>query len=176
MASLIVLTYEQYMKYVKDIERKRREQGNIPDPRDKEKPYDLGPERNGNRIIDVNSVTESQKPGSSGDGLRVSPQQKYEYAQNILYDNDQIDDFRQGKRGDCYLLASINAIKQTEDGQEILAKNVQKNNDGSYTVTLPGAIAARNHYIQQGNEDKCAITGKYTITKAAGRKSSNTSR
>ena len=164
---LIVLTYEQYMKYVKDIERKRREQGNIPDPRDKEKPYDLGPERNGNRIIDVNSVTESQKPGSSGDGLRVSPQQKYEYAQNILYDNDQIDDFRQGKRGDCYLLASINAIKQTEDGQEILAKNVQKNNDGSYTVTLPGAIAARNHYIQQGNEDKCAITGKYTITKAA---------
>lgn len=164
---LVVLTYEQYIKFVKEIERKRRGHDNIPDPRDKEKPYELGREKNGNRIIDVNNVTESQRKGSSGEGLRVSPEQKEEYERNIQYDNDQIDDFRQGKRGDCYLLSSINAIKQTKDGQDILAKNIQKNNDGSYTITLPGAIAARNHYIQQGNEDKCVITGKYTITQAA---------
>lgn len=164
---LVILTYEQYIKVVKEIERKRRGNDNIPDPRDKEKPYPLGQEKSGNRIIDVDNVTESQSTKSSGDGLKCSPEQKEEYERNIQYDNDQIDDFRQGKRGDCYLLASINAIKQTKDGQDILAKNVQKNNDGSYTVTLPGAIAARNHYIQQGNEDKCAITGKYTITQAA---------
>lgn len=46
-------------------------------------------------------------------------------------------------------------------------KNVKENGDGSFTVTLPGAVAARNHYIEQGYEDKCAITGQYTITKSA---------
>ena len=48
-----------------------------------------------------------------------------------------------------------------------MQKNVQHNSDGSYTVTLPGAVVARKHYVENGQGDKCAITGRYTITKEA---------
>ena len=156
------MTYEQYVKYLQDrfVKNKPQEKS--------ENSYELGSEKNGVRTIDVDNVTISTKPGSSAPkDYNEKPDKYADYRINIAEDNGVIDKFAQGKRGDCYLLASIEAIKNTKDGQEILQKNVQENPDGSYTITLPGAVVARNHYIEMGEEDKCAITGRYTITKAA---------
>ena len=155
------MTYEQYVRYMQDRFVKNQ-------PQPIKDSYDLGPAKNGVRTIDVDNITVSTKSGSSAPKDYNKRPEKYEnYRNNIAEDNGVIDDFAQGKRGDCYLLASIEAIKNTKDGQAILQKNVQANPDGSYTITLPGAVVARNHYIEMGEEDKCAITGRYTITKAA---------
>lgn len=81
-------------------------------------------------------------------------------------------------KGDCYLLASINALSQTEEGQKLLQQNVKvsTNDKGEkvYTISFPGAANAREALISgKGNasigqlpEDKVHIQGSYTITEA----------
>ncbi len=71
---------------------------------------------------------------------------------------------RQGKRGDCFFLAEINAIRNTAGGQKILDRNIKKSN-GTVTVTLPGAVKIRQEYAKRGL--KCEVTGTYTITQEA---------
>lgn len=160
-----VMTREQYIRLISELERRKR---NNPVPEQKQGPYELGPTDGRSRVIDVDNVSDPIHPGSSAPKENAcSPDKIQEYKENIEYNNGQVDDFKQGKRGDCYLLAAIDSIRRTENGQEILNKNVQKNSDGSYTVTLPGAVNVRNHYIQEGDGDKCAITGTYTITPEA---------
>ena len=155
------MTYREYIQFIQARFIEANSQG-------KKNSYELGSEKNGVRIVDVDNVTVSTNPESSAPrDYNQNPDKYEEYRQNLEEENGLIDKFAQGKRGDCYLLASIEAIKTTKDGQEILKKNVQENPDGSYTITLPGAVVARNHYIEIGEEDKCAITGRYTITKAA---------
>ena len=159
-----VMTKEQYIRLIAELERRR----NNPTPQSKQEPYELGPKDGESRIIDTDNVSDSIHRGSTAPKENsCSPEKIQEYKENIEYNNGKIDDFKQGKRGDCYLLAAIDSIRRTENGQEILNKNVQKNSDGSYTVTLPGALNVREHYIQEGNGDKCAITGTYTITPQA---------
>lgn len=159
-----VMTIEQYIRLVNS--------GKIspvrPEPQPQRNPYELGPQKGGKRVIDVDNVSDPIVSGTSAPKDNACPPEKVEeYKDNIHNANGQIDDFRQGRRGDCYLLSSIDSIRKTNDGQEILRKLYKENSDGSYTVTLPGAVAAKNHYIEQGYEDKCAITGQYTITAAA---------
>lgn len=81
--------------------------------------------------------------------------------QNTISDG-RIGFFRQRGTGDCYLLASLVAISKTKNGAEILKNNIKKNKNGSYTITLPGAIAVKKDYAKDGK--KCYITGTYTIT------------
>lgn len=81
-------------------------------------------------------------------------------------------------KGDCYLLASINSLSQTEEGQKLLQQNVKvsTNDKGEkvYTISFPGAANAREALISgKGNasigqlpEDKVHIQGSYTITEA----------
>ena len=155
------MTYREYIQFIQARFIEANSQG-------KKNSYELGSEKNGVRIVDVDNVTVSTNPESSAPrDYNQNPDKYEEYRHNLEEENGLIDKFAQGKRGDCYLLASIEAIKTTKDGQEILKKNVQENPDGSYTIPLPGAVVARNHYIEIGEEDKCAITGRYTITKAA---------
>ena len=159
---ILIMTYEQYIKYLYSLYQQGKEQSHI-------EPYELGPKKDDTRVIGEESVTEPLKKGSSAPSAdKATPAEIREYETNIEQSNGVVDDFKQGCRGDCYLLAAIESIRNTEDGQEILAKNVKVNNDGSYSVVLPGAVAARNNYISQGYDpDKIAITGKYTITKDA---------
>lgn len=161
---VVIMSRDSYIRYLIELSKYMRPQKLQP-----EKPsYELGLEKNGVRVIDVDNVSNPIHRGTSAPRQNsCSPEQIQEYKDNIAEANGQIDDFKQGKRGDCYLLAAIKSIVNTEDGQEILKKNVHKNPNGSYTVTLPGAVAARNHYINTGYGDKCAITGKYTITASA---------
>lgn len=156
-----IMTFAEYIKFL----NRRQNQNN----QQNQEPYELGPNKNGVRIIAEENVTDPLVNGTSAPNIDRTPQEEIlEYETNLEQGNGVIDDFRQGKRGDCYLLATIESIKNTQDGQKILAKNVKANPNGSYTVTLPGAIAVRNNYIAQGyDEDKCAITGTYTITKEA---------
>ena len=75
----------------------------------------------------------------------------------------------QVSRGDCYLLAGINSLAISEDGQKLLAQNIQvtTNDKGEkeYTVTLPGAARVRENLKKRGvPEDKISIQGSYTIT------------
>jgi antitoxin component YwqK of YwqJK toxin-antitoxin module len=79
---------------------------------------------------------------------------------------------RQVGEGDCYLMSTINSIRQTKDGQQILKDLVKvstnENGEKVYTVTLPGAkIAAEglktDDRIKNGT---IAITGTYTFTES----------
>ena len=133
-----------------------------------QKPYELGEISDDTRTIDIENVTDPLKPGSTAPSLdNLSQEEIDEYRENLNFENGNIDEFKQGKRGDCYFLAGLKAISQSEEGRKTLKENITKNSDESYTVTLPGALKAREHYIKKGLGNKCAITGKYTITKSA---------
>lgn len=79
---------------------------------------------------------------------------------------------RQVGEGDCYLMATINSIRELSGGQELLKSLVKTstNNNGEkvYTVTLPGAKAAAEGLKtdNQVDKNKIHITGEYTFTEA----------
>lgn len=68
--------------------------------------------------------------------------------------------------GDCYLLSSINAIKELSDGEKMLSDLIDiktdENGKKTYTVTLPGAKIAAKSLQKDGL--KVSITGTYTFT------------
>lgn len=75
----------------------------------------------------------------------------------------EIGDFKQGKIGDCYFLAGLNAITNTPNGRDIIKNNIKKNGN-SYSVKLPGAIMASAEQKRDGL--KTFITGDYKISEA----------
>lgn len=128
--------------------------------------YKLGGLKDGARIVDKENVSEKalyspkKQPCDYAKG-------KLEYEQGTKTINGEINNFMQAKRGDCYLLSSLYSIASTKNGKEILKKNFEYNNDGSVTVTFPGAIKAKEGYLKEGAGDRCLITGKYRISKEA---------
>lgn len=53
--------------------------------------------------------------------------------------NSEIDErVTQSGTGDCYLLATLNSLQETENGKQILKDSIIDNKDGSYTVKLNG--------------------------------------
>ncbi len=78
----------------------------------------------------------------------------------------------QKSEGDCYLMATINSLRQCEYGQEILSNliKVSTNEKGEkvYTVTLPGAKLAAEGLKTDNriDNDTIAITGTYTFTES----------
>lgn len=53
--------------------------------------------------------------------------------------NSEIDEqVKQSATGDCYLLATLNCLQETESGKEIIKEAVVDNGDGSFTVNLKG--------------------------------------
>lgn len=78
----------------------------------------------------------------------------------------------QVSEGDCYLMATINGIRQTDKGQKLLENlvTISKNDKGEkiYTVDFPGAKVAA---LGLKNDDKIDpkrmyITGSYTFTES----------
>lgn len=78
----------------------------------------------------------------------------------------------QKSEGDCYLMAGINSIRNTEHGQEMLKDlvTVSTNDKGEkvYTVEFPGAKIAAEGLKTDDRIDpkKMYITGKYTFTES----------
>ena len=91
-------------------------------------------------------VFESKKENSKEVGYSDNVNSKDEAFDKHIYGklnsdapNGKIDkDFKQGHTGDCWLLASIKAIANTEKGQQYLNDIVTTNKDGSVTVELKG--------------------------------------
>ena len=82
----------------------------------------------------------------------------------------EFDIAAQKGRGDCYLMASIDALRETEAGRQMLSNLITITTDDNgkkvYTVTFPGAIAGAeslkiDNRIKEGS---VAITGTYTFT------------
>ena len=147
----------------------------------RQRSYRLGKRHeNGSRLITSNSVTNPLKPGTSRPTRWSCSASLYtEYQANTAAANGRIDDFKQGKRGDCYFLAAIysvcapNADGTLTEGEKELMKNIRHNGDGSYTVKLPGALEVKKYYESNFEKDKVAISGEYTITAAAVKKAMN---
>ena len=57
-----------------------------------------------------------------------------------------IDGFKQGSTGDCWLLAGIKALSATTWGKEAIKNCMKKNPDGSITVTLKGAYGKQKEF------------------------------
>ena len=111
-----------------------------------EKKYDfkIGERHGDTRIVDERAISSRQRQVLSNSEYRAFINRRLNTNQNSNPNLENPDGMftssSQGKRGDCYLLAEINAIRNSAHGQEILRKNVKANADGSITVTLPGAV------------------------------------
>ncbi len=70
-------------------------------------------------------------------------------------------------QGDCYLMASINALRNVENGQEYLQKlRTEKTVNGEkvYTLRLPGAMLAADSLKEDNLKGGVFITGEYSFT------------
>lgn len=52
--------------------------------------------------------------------------------------NEQIEDSKQGRLGDCWLLAGLNSLSYSEAGIKLIDEAIENNGNGTYTVTLNG--------------------------------------
>lgn len=90
--------------------------------------------------------------------------------QNDYKMDDKIGSAYQGRTGDCYLLASLNAMAQCENGQKILKNNISETIDATgqkvYTVQFPGAKQAAESLKTHLPKDKVFVTGSYTVTQS----------
>lgn len=93
--------------------------------------------------------------------ITLLPQENTQEPQEINI-NGIIEDFKQGKTGDCYLLAPLMTMQYNPTTAKILKDNIKKNEDGSIQVRFIGA--ERLKQIAQGKKKECLITGNYTIT------------
>lgn len=135
--------------------------------------YKLGQRKGDIRQIGSESVMSSQPQKTINiNGIQLTFSNTNTQASQYSDTTDNyIGDSRQDGRGDCYFMAEINAIRNTRDGQKVLTQNLKKHSDGSYTVTLPGAVKIRQQYKAKGLP--CEVTGIYHISKAALEKAGN---
>lgn len=74
--------------------------------------------------------------------------------------NGVLENSKQGKIGDCWLLSQLNSLKGTDFGKQAIKEAIGKNSDGSYTVNLKGV---NESYTFSPEEIQAAIdTGKYS--------------
>ncbi|MBO5385286.1 hypothetical protein J6A64_03130 [bacterium] len=129
--------------------------------------YELGPREGNTRIITPDSVATVSNGASaiSSSGVGLNGHLQALRNQQALYStaDGHIGSSQQARyRGDCYFLAEINAIRNLDNGQKILGECVKSNPNGSYTVTLPGAVKIRQHYAAKNL--RCEVTGTYHIS------------
>ena len=132
---------------------------------------------------DGKTIKETIKNNFDENGVLIG-REKYDSNGKLIDKKDfskvdgKFDTAYQIGKGDCYLLASINALSQTEEGQRILQENVKvsvnENGEKVYTISFPGAEKARQALINGTGEvkigklpeDKVHIQGSYTITES----------
>ena len=99
------------------------------------------------------------------DPIKPEPPIKKPEKDKLGLDNYYGNSF-QKSQGDCYLLATINSIRNVSGGQEYLQSlRTEKTVNGEkvYTLKLPGAkLAAKS--LKDDNMSKVFITGQYSFT------------
>ena len=65
----------------------------------------------------------------------------------------------QGEKGDCWLLATLNSLSSTEEGQKIIKDAITKNSDGTYSIEFKGVD--KKVKITQEELDAAKQSGKY---------------
>lgn len=78
--------------------------------------------------------------------------------------NGEIDDFGQGRSGDCWLLSCLAALRASETGRQIISNAIHDNGDGTWTVTFHGGYEL--YTAQNGKQywRKCAVDNSFTIS------------
>lgn len=97
--------------------------------------------------------------------IEPNPSKKELKKDNLGLDNYYGHSF-QKNQGDCYLLATINSIRNVTGGQEYLQSlRTEKTVNGQkvYTLTLPGAKLAAES-LKDDNLSNVFITGEYSFT------------
>lgn len=78
--------------------------------------------------------------GRSSESLRASDRVNYKlFASENPMDSIVPEAAAQGGIGDCYFISAISSTASTEQGRRAIRDMIQENNDGTYTVTFPGA-------------------------------------
>jgi len=130
--------------------------------------FSLGPREGNVRIVGIDSVSSNVSRlliSILGNSPVANNNTHPSTGRRVSSSDGVVGSSMQGTRGDCFYLAEINALRNTKDGQKILNNNIRRNNDGSITVTLPGAVKIRQGYAAKGL--KCEVTGTYVITAEA---------
>lgn len=91
-------------------------------------------------------------------GFQHSAKQKLIESDDLI--NKKIENNKQGKLGDCWLLAQINGLADTEFGAKIIRDAITINPDKSYTVKLKGA--GEEYTISQKELKKARKSRKYS--------------
>lgn len=83
--------------------------------------------------------------------------------------NGKIEDTKQSKTNDCWLLSGVNALRETDWGRQIISEAILKTTDGNVEVNLKGANkkikVTKNEIIEakktglyaQGDDDMIAL-------------------
>ena len=74
--------------------------------------------------------------------------------------DENIDNSKQGKRGDCWLLSGLNSLSYSENGQKIIEDSISVNEDGSYNVEFKGLNSNIN--ITTEELEKARKEGSYS--------------
>lgn len=78
----------------------------------------------------------------------------------ISHINGKIENFRQGKTGDCWLLSTLYGISNSEKGKQILSEFIIPDNKGGVTINLKGAN--KSYYITQDDINNAIKKNQYS--------------
>jgi hypothetical protein len=93
---------------------------------------------------------------------KTSSNGNIEVKQTLKYNSDgKIDDTAQNNIGDCWVLASVNALRESKTGSKIIKDAICQNSDGSVTVKLKGVNKEYTYSPEQIAAQDYPNEGKY---------------
>ena len=90
----------------------------------------------------------------------VKEQSEVYKKQNSNGVNEEIDDSKQGRTGDCWLLATVNSLSYSEKGRQIIKDAITVNDDNTYSVEFKGV--GTTIVISEDELAKARASGKYS--------------
>lgn len=110
--------------------------------------------------IQQKNYTDNVKNSNVTNPVKVSDTKVFE--SKILGINGEIEDTKQGDRGDCWLLTSINALRDTKWGKKSLKDAIKPDGMGGAIIELKGAIGSQKKFrISVEEIEKAKQSGKY---------------
>ena len=131
-------------------------------------------QKDGSYTVEINGETKVFKPNDEK-GIDFY-NSVLEYNDSLLNINNQLDEaFNQQGTGDCYYLATLNALARTEDGRQIIHDSISYNSDKhSYTVKFAGIgstytfTADQIREAEEKRHDKVSSSGANVVGEGNG--------